>query len=58
MINEDDLLDNAETKDVVKTFASCGDRIMEGKPCDNCTCGKKELMEGKVTVKDLETGNV
>ena len=60
MINEDDLLDSATNteKEVVKTFAGCDDRVMAAKPCENCTCGKKELYEGNITVKDLENGNV
>ena len=59
MINEDDLLDSAaNTQEVVKTFAGCDDRVMSAKPCENCTCGKKELFEGKISVKDLENGNV
>ena len=38
------------------TFAGDCDRIMPGKPCDDCTCGKKELLEGKVTLEQLENG--
>ena len=31
---------------------------MPGKPCANCTCGKKELYEGTITAEQLETGQV
>eukprot|EP00351_Strombidinopsis_sp_SopsisLIS2011_P003312 CAMPEP_0116871658 /NCGR_PEP_ID=MMETSP0463-20121206/2122_1 /TAXON_ID=181622 /ORGANISM="Strombidinopsis sp, Strain SopsisLIS2011" /LENGTH=62 /DNA_ID=CAMNT_0004510527 /DNA_START=489 /DNA_END=677 /DNA_ORIENTATION=+ len=62
MINEDDLLldSGADTQQqqIVKTFAGCDDRVMAAKPCDNCNCGKKELYEGAISVKDLENGNV
>ena len=30
---------------------------MPGKPCENCTCGKKELLEG-LEVKKLENGQI
>lgn len=40
-------------------FAAKGDRIMAGKPCENCTCGKKELMEGGAQgIAKLENGQV
>ena len=42
---------------VTGKFGNEGDRIMPGKPCENCTCGKKELLEGK-NIKKLETGQV
>lgn len=42
--------DEAAVKAVTEQFAGESDRIMPGKPCDNCTCGKKEIYEGKVTV--------
>ena len=49
---------DAAVKDVTEKFSGEGDRIMPGKPCDNCTCGKKELYEGKITLNELETGQV
>merc|ERR1712110_1225313 len=42
---------------VTAKFGKEGDRIMAGKPCENCTCGKKELLEGKSITK-LETGQI
>jgi hypothetical protein len=29
---------------------------MPGKPCENCTCGKKEMLESKENIQKLETG--
>jgi len=29
-----------------------------GKPCANCTCGKKELYESATAIQKLETGQV
>jgi len=29
---------------------------MPGKPCENCTCGKKELFESAQNIEKLETG--
>jgi len=40
----------SKAESVTAMFSGDGDRIMAGKPCENCTCGKKELMEGTVTV--------
>jgi len=37
-------------------FSGCDDRIMPGKPCANCTCGKKELFEAAEGRQKLETG--
>jgi hypothetical protein len=31
---------------------------MPGKPCENCTCGKKELFESAGGIEKLETGQV
>jgi len=31
---------------------------MPGKPCANCTCGKKELFDSAEGVSKLETGQV
>ena len=58
-INEDSLMrDEAAVKAMTEKFACDGDRIMPGKPCENCTCGKKELYEGKITLAQLENGQV
>ena len=48
----------SKAEEVTAKFCGDGDRIMAGKPCENCTCGKKELLEGKVTVDQLEKGQV
>ena len=63
IINEDALLKESEGAQVTKQF--CGDKdVMQGaKPCANCTCGLKEIVEGNqsklVSEKgDLENGNV
>lgn len=59
MINEDALLGDQNAVDAMTSkFAGECDRIMPGKPCENCTCGKKELYEGKITTEQLETGQV
>jgi hypothetical protein len=58
MINEDEIIQNGSIDTKTQTLCGEGDRIMAGKPCENCTCGRKELAEGKITEKDLETGNV
>eukprot|EP00347_Sterkiella_histriomuscorum_P016205 403354085 len=63
LINEDELMKDVSGSDatnnsVFQKFCGEDDKIMAGKPCENCTCGKKELQEGKITVKDLEVGNV
>ena len=58
-INEDSLMaDETAVKAVTTQFAAEGDRIMPGKPCANCTCGKKELYEGSITADQLESGQV
>lgn len=42
LINEDALMkDEIDTK-VVGKFCGEDDKIMAGKPCANCTCGRKE----------------
>ena len=57
MLNEDELMEEADkATDTAQTFAGCGDKIMAGKPCENCTCGKKELFESADGVNKLETG--
>ena len=57
LINEDTLMKEDGLNQVTEKFGKEGDRIMPGKPCDNCTCGRKELLEGK-EIKKLETGQV
>lgn len=58
-INEDDLMgDDQDISKVTAKFCGDGDRIMPGKPCENCTCGKKELMDGTITTEQLESGQV
>ena len=58
-INEDSLMkDEAAVNAITSKFAADSDRIMPGKPCENCTCGKKELYEGSITKEQLETGQV
>lgn len=56
LINEDDLMQGADQ--VTQKFCGDEDRIMPGKPCENCTCGKKELYETATGVEKLETGQV
>lgn len=58
LINEDDLMNGQEVKEVTAKFCGENDRIMPGKPCENCTCGKKELFESAGGVEKLETGQV
>lgn len=43
---------------IIQKFCGDDDKVKAGKPCENCTCGRKELEEGKITKKDLETGAV
>jgi len=45
LINEDDLLNNEEIAQTTEKFCGTDDRILPGKPCENCTCGRKELLE-------------
>ncbi len=52
MKNEDAL------KSVIQKFCGEDDKVKPGKACENCTCGRKELEEGRITEKDLETGQV
>jgi hypothetical protein len=60
--------DDTATANIGK-FCGEDDKVKAGKPCENCTCGRKEyffwnsditfrLEEGKITEKDLETGAV
>jgi anamorsin len=58
-IDEDTLMkDDAKIEEATKKFGNDGDRIMPGKPCENCTCGAKEVYEGRITTEQLETGQV
>lgn len=57
LINEDELM-REDDKLVTKNFCGDEDRIMPGKPCENCTCGKKEMLESKENIQKLETGQV
>ena len=52
------MADESAMKAITTKFAADGDRIMPGKPCDNCTCGLKEIYEGQVTKEEVETGQV
>jgi hypothetical protein len=56
-MEEDDLLaQDAKKADV--QFASPSDCMTKAKACDNCSCGRKEVEDGKVSIEDLEKGNV
>lgn len=57
LINEDELM-GEDDKLITKKFCGDDDRIMPGKPCENCTCGKKEMLESKENIQKLETGQV
>ncbi len=48
----------AQLAEATAKFAGEADRIMPGKPCENCTCGKKELFESAGGIEKLETGQV
>lgn len=41
-INEDDLMKDATSEAIVQKFCGEDDKVMAGKPCENCTCGRKE----------------
>ena len=41
-INEDDLMKDVSSDAVVQKFCGEDDKVMAGKPCENCTCGRKE----------------
>ena len=51
--------DESSTKEVFQKFCGEDDKVKAGKPCENCTCGRKEytslvnqnyrLEEGKIT---------
>ena len=57
LISEDSLMKEDSTNQVTAKFGKDADRIMAGKPCENCTCGKKELLDGG-EINKLETGQV
>jgi hypothetical protein len=43
MINEEDLIkDQAATQAVIGKFCGEDDKVQAGKPCENCSCGRKE----------------
>ena len=46
MINEDDLMKDETNTNTFAKFCGEGDKIMAGKPCENCTCGRKEYNIG------------
>ena len=51
-INEDDLMKGEDAVEKITAKFGCdSDRIMVGKPCDNCSCGAKEVYEGKITLE-------
>ena len=57
LINEDELmLEAGSVSNVTKKFCGDDDRIMPGKPCENCTFGRKEMLESKENIQKLETG--
>jgi hypothetical protein len=61
VIDEEDLTMQYDKESKTETFAGAGDRIMAGKPCENCNCGKKELFEGEIAsgnIKALENGEI
>ena len=58
MINEDELMKDEINTAAIGKFCGDEDTIKPGKACANCTCGRKELEEGRITQKDLEVGNV
>jgi len=35
---------------VAKKFCGDEDRITPGKPCEDCTCGRKEMLESKENI--------
>jgi len=42
LINEDELMKDETLPSVVGKFCDPNDKVMAGKPCENCTCGRKE----------------
>lgn len=43
---------------MIGKFCGEDDKVKAGKPCENCTCGRKELEEGNITKAQLENGAV
>jgi hypothetical protein len=41
MINEEDLIKDQGTG-LIGKFCGEDDKVKAGKPCENCTCGRKE----------------
>jgi len=41
-INEDELMKDETASAVVQKFCGEDDKVKAGKPCENCTCGRKE----------------
>ncbi len=58
LINEAELMQASTTDLVTQKFCGDDDKIVPGKPCANCTCGKKELYESATEIQKLETGQV
>ena len=56
MIDENELMKEENLDKATVQFCGTDDRIMPGKPCENCTCGRKELLESSTGVQKLETG--
>jgi hypothetical protein len=40
MINEDELMKDQTS--AIEKFCGEDDKVKAGKPCENCTCGRKE----------------
>ena len=57
-INEDDLMNGQDESKVIAEAQGNCDRIMPGKPCANCTCGKAEYQESQAGIDKLEMGQV
>jgi hypothetical protein len=41
--------DTTTASSVIGKFCGEDDKVKAGKPCENCSCGRKELEEGKIT---------
>jgi hypothetical protein len=44
MINEEDLIKDSTSSAVIGKFCGEDDKVKAGKPCENCTCGRKEYI--------------
>ena len=42
MINEEDLMKVGGASAIIGKFCGEDDKVKAGKPCENCTCGRKE----------------